>query len=212
MFVLICFRPDSSRLFEVRWLQKVSNMFQYESEKLRQHDGEAANHHLKSSRTLKSSPGWDIHHLESWQISAQNKMPAQKIHVKLPIKFVVSNLHLIKKSLRHSWTQTIVPHESILPPQPDKIPYIFGQCIQMLLNRLIFGAQLLALSGRSLLQTAVHREIQGVFFDCLFEGFPVFPIRSDSKSCILEDFGRHHLHQGAHIPPTNDSFTKHPCE
>lgn len=115
MSVPICFRPDSSRLFEARWLQKVSNMFQYESEKLQQHDVKAANHHLKSSRTLKSSPGWDIHHLESWQISAQNKMPAQKIHVKLPIKFVVSNLHLIKKPVRHSsvhpWTQTNVPHD-----------------------------------------------------------------------------------------------------
>ena len=154
MFVPICFRPDSSRVFEARWVQKVSNVFQYESEKLRQHDGEAANHHLKSSRTLMSSPGWDIHHLESWQISVQNKMPAQKLHVKLPIKFVVSNLHLIKKSVRHSsvnpWTQTNVPHDPSFHHNRNKIPYIFGQCIQMLLNRLIFGAQLLALSGRSL--------------------------------------------------------------
>lgn len=106
---------------------------------------------------------------------------------------------------------------SILP-QRAKIPYIFGQGIQMLLNRLIFGAQLLTLSGRSLLQTAISGG--------LCEGFPVSPSRRDSNESnertlrsleppdpsssasqgVLEDFGRHHLHQGAHIPPTNDSF------
>ncbi len=84
----------------------------------------------------------------------KKKMPAQaskhsKIRVKQPNKKCCKQPPSNQKSVHYSSINLKGSTWSILPLRPDKIPYIFGQCIQMLLNRLIFGAQLLALSGRS---------------------------------------------------------------